>query len=219
MDVYVRYFKSIGPLFCTVIVFGGIANQAFAVYSSIWLSEWSAYQNNTGPHLRGYYLGVYAGLGFAQCTVIAYTWIPYFNIFLEGIPFLAMSMAIGIGCVHAAKDLHNNLLSRTMRLPMSFFDCTPLGRIINRFSKDLDVVDNIIPQILRLWFLMIFNVSNIQIFHFLNRYHFSLPIDYCNFCGYQYIYSNIHGCHCSYLHFILSNPKFLCSNVKTTKTY
>lgn len=71
-----------------------------------------------------------------------------------------MSMAIGIGCVHAAKELHNNLLSRTMRLPMSFFDCTPLGRIMNRFSKDVDTVDNMIPQILRVWFVMVFNVSN-----------------------------------------------------------
>lgn len=70
-----------------------------------------------------------------------------------------MSIAVGIGCVHAARDLHNNLLSRTMRLPMSFFDCTPLGRIMNRFSKDVDVIDNLIPMILRLWFMMIFNVS------------------------------------------------------------
>lgn len=75
-----------------------------------------------------------------------------------------MSLAIGIGCVHAAKELHNNLLSRTMRLPMSFFDCTPLGRIMNRFSKDVDTVDNMIPQILRLWFLMVFNVSASRIF-------------------------------------------------------
>lgn len=122
----------------------------------MWLSDWSADRNNTIPHIRDRYLGVYGGLGIGQ-----------------SITFLAMSMAVGVGCVHAAKHLHNNLLTRTMRLPMSFFDTTPLGRIINRFSKDVDVVDNMIPQILRLWFVMIFNVSSNE-FHWIGFFHHSI---------------------------------------------
>lgn len=66
---------------------------------------------------------------------------------------------MAVGCVYAAKNLHDNLLGQTMRLPMAFFDTTPLGRIVNRFSRDVDVVDNILPQIMRLWIIMIFNVS------------------------------------------------------------
>lgn len=66
---------------------------------------------------------------------------------------------MAVGCVYAAKHLHNNLLHQTMRLPMAFFDTTPLGRIMNRFSRDVDVVDNILPQIMRIWIMMIFNVS------------------------------------------------------------
>lgn len=132
-----------------------------------------------------------------------------------------MSLAIGVGCVHAARELHNNLLSRTMRLPMSFFDCTPLGRIINRFSKDVDVVDNMIPQILRLWFLMIFNVS--KILKFLANVASSiisvLTVGRCNFCGYQHIYADIRGCHRAYPNCVLLHPKLLCSNLATIETY
>lgn len=75
------------------------------------------------------------------------------------ITLFATSIAMAVGCVYAARNLHDNLLNQTMRLPMAFFDTTPLGRIVNRFSRDVDVVDNILPQIMRIWIMMIFNVS------------------------------------------------------------
>ena len=53
------------------------------------------------------------------------------------------------GCLLASKVLHKKLLYKTLRAPMSFFDTTPLGRIMNRFSKDIDVLDNVLPPTMR----------------------------------------------------------------------
>lgn len=51
------------------------------------------------------------------------------------------SLALANGSILACKALHKALLRNCLRSPMSFFDTTPLGRIINRFSRDMDVID------------------------------------------------------------------------------
>jgi ABC-type multidrug transport system fused ATPase/permease subunit len=37
--------------------------------------------------------------------------------------------------VRASRLLHDGMLACVLHSPMSFFDTTPLGRIVNRFSK------------------------------------------------------------------------------------
>ena len=60
-----------------------------------------------------------------------------------------------LSCAKASKILHQRLLRRVMRSPMSFFDTNPTGRIVNRFSADIDKIDLTIPFILSdfLWCL------------------------------------------------------------------
>lgn len=48
--------------------------------------------------------------------------------------------------LYAAKKLHDQMLSSILRAPMVFFNTNPLGRIINRFAKDLGDIDrNVAP--------------------------------------------------------------------------
>lgn len=61
--------------------------------------------------------------------------------------------------MRGARILHTQLMSNVIRMPMMFFDTTPLGRTINRFSKDVDVVDNVMPMVLRGFMLTFVVVS------------------------------------------------------------
>lgn len=53
------------------------------------------------------------------------------------LPFLA--------CWKAAKMLHAIMLDNVLRTPLQFFEVTPIGRILSRFSKDVDAVDSSLP--------------------------------------------------------------------------
>lgn len=53
------------------------------------------------------------------------------------------------GGVVASGVLHHRLLDRILHAPMAFFDTTPLGRIVNRFSTDMDRIDSTIPTYLK----------------------------------------------------------------------
>ncbi len=46
-----------------------------------------------------------------------------------------------MGGLRASRKLHARLLERVMRLPMSFFDSQPSGRLLNRFTKDTESID------------------------------------------------------------------------------
>lgn len=55
--------------------------------------------------------------------------------------------------------MQDSLLTNVLRWPMELFDTTPVGRVLNRFSKDVDTVDNVLPQVIRSWLMMFFAVK------------------------------------------------------------
>lgn len=59
-------------------------------------------------------------------------------VFSELLPHLA--------ALRASVILHKTLLQSVFHAPLRFFDSTPMGRILARFSKDIDVVDNAMPH-------------------------------------------------------------------------
>ncbi|GIY89244.1 hypothetical protein CEXT_676372 [Caerostris extrusa] len=48
-------------------------------------------------------------------------------------------------CMKASRTLHNKMFRCVLRSPVSFFDSNPVGRILNRFSKDVGVIDETMP--------------------------------------------------------------------------
>ncbi|KFP65523.1 Multidrug resistance-associated protein 1, partial [Cariama cristata] len=68
------------------------------------------------------------------------------------------SMIVSIGGIFASRHLHLNLLHNVLRSPMSFFERTPSGNLVNRFSKEIDTIDSTIPPIIKMFMGSTFNV-------------------------------------------------------------
>ena len=79
-----------------------------------------------------------------------------------------MAIIFSLGTIAAANAMHTALIHNVMRLPLVFFDTTPLGRILNRFSKDVDTCDNVLPHVTRMLIAMNFTVSLINFRIFIN---------------------------------------------------
>ncbi|KAK5801846.1 P-loop containing nucleoside triphosphate hydrolase protein [Linnemannia elongata] len=119
-----------------------ILSQAIQLGISIWLQRWTERTFENQLANLGLFLGVYAAM------VVAYA---SSDVLVHYIVFVTSGL-------RAATLLHNNLLARIIRLPMHFFDSTPVGRIVNRFSTDQDTVDVLLPQALSDFYYYTFTV-------------------------------------------------------------
>ncbi|XP_047482005.1 multidrug resistance-associated protein 1-like [Penaeus chinensis] len=138
--VYLIYGKSIGLVYAVVPLVFITLGQTSNVSSNVWLSKYSFTSANDlcGANVtsssfavtREMFLLGYGAFGVAQALFL----------------FLGM-LSLMQGCLRASRALHQRLLQSVVRLPMSFFDTNPSGRIINRFSKEISVLDIILPDV------------------------------------------------------------------------
>ncbi|KAF9268335.1 hypothetical protein L218DRAFT_954696 [Marasmius fiardii PR-910] len=129
--VYKTYLKAANGNWTIPILVASLCMvQGATVMSSYWLVFW---QENHFNMAQGVYMGIYAALG--ATTAIAF--------FIMGSTFALLTY-------FASQKLHRAAILRVMNAPMSFFETTPLGRIMNRFSKDIDTIDNLLGDALRM---------------------------------------------------------------------
>uniref|UniRef100_A0A8D1I175 Multidrug resistance-associated protein 1 n=1 Tax=Sus scrofa TaxID=9823 RepID=A0A8D1I175_PIG len=142
LSVYWDYMKAIGLFISFLSIFLFLCNHVAALVSNYWLSLWTddPIVNGTQEHTK-VRLSVYGALGISQ-----------------GVTVFAYSMAVSIGGIFASRRLHLDLLHNVLRSPMSFFERTPSGNLVNRFSKELDTVDSMIPQVIKMFMGSLFNV-------------------------------------------------------------
>ncbi|KAL3417771.1 ABC transporter family protein [Phlyctema vagabunda] len=140
--IYVEYMRASGSfLIAPLAIFLLCTAQVSNVMSTVWLGYWTsdslAISNNT-------YIAVYVSLAIAQAFLM-----------------FGFAMALTIGGTNASKKFLHRAMGSVLSAPTYFFDTTPLGRIVNRFSKDVDVMDNFLSEAIRMYLFTLVQILSI----------------------------------------------------------
>ncbi|KAL7711108.1 ATP-binding cassette protein subfamily C member 1 [Lotmaria passim] len=123
-DVYLRYMRACaGMRVWWMLVALYVGTEVFIVSSRVWLSFWTSKR-------------------FSGMSDAAYLYL-YLTLVITGIVAHPIRRLCAYPVLrHGCRTIHDELLRSISSGTMAFFDTTPLGRIVNRFSKDLDMIDD-----------------------------------------------------------------------------
>ncbi|EFR02843.1 hypothetical protein MGYG_05844 [Nannizzia gypsea CBS 118893] len=130
IKVYAYYAKNAGWWTISLYLLACCAFVVGVTFPSLWLQWWTN-ANDTKPNEHiGYWVGVYAGL--ALLAIFSAT--------------LSDSVFNLVVLPKTSRRFHDVLLTTTMRASTSFLTSTDVGTTVNRFSQDLELIDNDLPQ-------------------------------------------------------------------------
>uniref|UniRef100_A0A8C0YT82 ATP-binding cassette sub-family C member 10 n=1 Tax=Cyprinus carpio carpio TaxID=630221 RepID=A0A8C0YT82_CYPCA len=181
--VYRSYWRAVGGCMALAVLLSLFLMQASKNVSDWWLSHWisnmkdnmtqlvslsadsvlmltflsperlmfhapdrgSETSGNMSSELK-FYMTVYGSLAAANTVFTA-----------------ARAFLFAYGAICAATVIHKRLLSSVLKATMTFFDTTPLGRILNRFSSDIYSVDDSLPFVLNILLANVFGLLGMLI--------------------------------------------------------
>uniref|UniRef100_A0A8C3CG56 ATP-binding cassette sub-family C member 10 n=1 Tax=Cairina moschata TaxID=8855 RepID=A0A8C3CG56_CAIMO len=173
-QVYKAYWLAVGSCLALSILFSLLLMQASRNISDWWLSHWISSISQTpntsvkvcAASLPSVELLLFSTAGLVS-PVQALDAAPVPSNTSADVNFYLMvygsiaganslftifrAFLFAYGTIRAAVVIHNRLLQRVVKATVTFFDTTPTGRILNRFSSDLYCVDDTLPFILNIF--------------------------------------------------------------------
>lgn len=146
-SAYMHYARVGGLLVAFLVLLVQAFGRGAEVMAGFWLAFWA--EEASDARDRGglsasdthFYVGIYAVFGFIGVCGLTFR-----------------SILIAVHRLGASKILHDGLTESILRAPVSFFDVTPTGRVLNRFAADMDKIDLELTQTLSQGISTLFNV-------------------------------------------------------------
>ncbi|KAJ3154725.1 Canalicular multispecific organic anion transporter 2 [Geranomyces variabilis] len=177
-DVYTTYAKACSMKIVALYIVIAIMSQCLSVAQNVYLADWAA-ENDRREAMTSLggsrhndeqkrvlkRLAIYGALGMIYSFTI-----------------IGQVIFAWVMCgIRSARKLHQEMLDNVIRLPQSFFDTTPAGRVQNRFSKDQYTVDETLPRVFQGYFRTMFAVLSVLAVNLLGSplfFLFAIPLGY-----------------------------------------
>ncbi len=137
-NVYAEYAKTSNLVAVAIYAITLIGAQTAQIAGSVWLKKWAEANAEEGINPdTGMYIGIYFAFGIGSAALV-----------------VVQTLILWIFCsIEASRKLHERMAFAIFRSPMSFFETTPAGRILNRFSSDIYRVDEVLARTFNMLFV------------------------------------------------------------------
>ncbi|CAI4226961.1 unnamed protein product [Auanema sp. JU1783] len=143
--IYKNYIKAAGSwvVWC-ILIMAFILNVVSSIFSTFWLSRWLKNREEVVVQENGTIVRSSGSLAQSPDTSYYATiyGVSLVILFVSGLFKACIFVKVSL---NAASRLHSNMFNSVIRGAVHFFDSTPTGRILNRFSKDMDEIDVKLP--------------------------------------------------------------------------
>ncbi|KAI5960575.1 uncharacterized protein KGF55_004468 [Candida pseudojiufengensis] len=140
LKTIVRYIKECNLVYFSLFLLTILGSKLLNVAETYVLKDWTAINKDHNATVDPtFYLGLYSAAGAAAGFL---TYIGY---------FILWSFCI----IKAAAYFHSAMAEAVLHSPMSFFDTTPVGRVLNRFTQDISTIDFGLPFTLISFFRLV----------------------------------------------------------------
>ncbi|XP_043334219.1 ATP-binding cassette sub-family C member 4-like isoform X1 [Cervus canadensis] len=158
---YKNYFTaSVHWSIITFFILVNIAAQVAYVLQDWWLAFWANVQSDL-------YSGVSVKEDVDVMLLLNWCLRVYSGLTVSTILFgITRSLLIFYVLVNSSQTLHNKILESILRAPVLFFNSNPIGRILNRFSKDIGHMDDLLPLIFQDFiqaFLLVIGIVGVMV--------------------------------------------------------
>ncbi|KAK0543049.1 hypothetical protein OC846_006298 [Tilletia horrida] len=133
-EVYKQYLTSASGFGLFLYMFAQITSYAVQIGRDVVLKQWGAESAdpNKPHHSAGFWLSIYATAGYSSSLLMS----------------CAPLILYGWLVISSARKFHDNLFHSVIRSPLQYFEVTPSGRLLNLFSRDINVIDETLPRVI-----------------------------------------------------------------------
>uniref|UniRef100_A0A8C2DUQ3 ATP-binding cassette sub-family C member 10 n=1 Tax=Cyprinus carpio TaxID=7962 RepID=A0A8C2DUQ3_CYPCA len=169
--VYRSYWRAVGGCMALAVLLSLFLMQASKNVSDWWLSHWISHMKDNMTQLvslpkykTNVYTYIFSITSGNMSSELKFYMTVYGSLAAANTVFTAArAFLFAYGAICAATVVHKRLLSSVLKATMTFFDTTPLGRILNRFSSDIYSVDDSLPFVLNILLANVFGLLGMLI--------------------------------------------------------